>query len=100
MVMAILWKTYFRLEAQNLRTVFTHVAIHGVVACEDAGNTVRHGGQHQGVVIEVIGLDELGILVAIGDQIRKAVDAVDQDARKQEVRKYDNPLETELHHLL
>ena len=59
MMMTGLRHTDLRLKTEYLLAIFTQGAIHGVVIRQDPGDPVRHGGEDQGMVIEVIGLGEL-----------------------------------------
>ena len=59
MVMALLRGSNFGLEAQDLRAVFAHLAVHGDVAGEDLIDALFECCNHLWMVIEIGRLDEL-----------------------------------------
>ena len=55
-------------------------------------DTLCKGFEHLWVIIQIACFDELDVGVFSRDLIGKAVNAVDQNAREQEVREHDDAL--------
>ena len=68
-VVALLRQTDFRLEAQNLRAIFAQAAVHLVLAHQDLLYAVGKGIEHQRVVLQILGMKELDLRVALGHLI-------------------------------
>ncbi|MCB1833396.1 MAG: hypothetical protein KDH19_08145, partial [Geminicoccaceae bacterium] len=85
MVMALLRRADLGLEAQHLRPVFAHAAIHQVGAVTDLVHPLDEGVDDLRVIVEIAGLDELQFGMIGGDAVGETVDAVDQDAGEEEI---------------
>jgi len=91
-VVAFLRQTHFVFEAQNLRAVLAHLAVHVVGAFQDLRDPVGKCIHDLRMVVQVSRLDELDPRMAGCDLIGVVIDALDQDAREQEIREDDDPL--------
>ena len=80
----------FVLETQDLCTILAHCAVHLVLAVKYFGDTFCECRNDLRMIVEVTGLDELTVWVALGYDIREAIDPVDQNAGEEEVREYDD----------
>ncbi|CAI8419636.1 MAG: Uncharacterised protein [Rhodospirillaceae bacterium] len=94
-VMRFLRQADFGLEAQNLLPVLTVQAVHDVLPSHALFDPVLEGIEHQIVVVEITGLDELQAGESRRNFIGLVVDAVDQHAGEQEVGEDHDPLEAE-----
>ena len=99
MVMAFLRQANLILKTQHLRAIFAHGAVHVVAAIQDFTHPVSKGGNHFRMIIQIACLDNLDIGMCICHLVGKPVDAVDQNAREQEIREHDDPLETKACHM-
>ena len=100
MVMAGLRQADFRLEADDLLAILAHLAIHVVLTVENLAHAVGEGIEHQGVIVEILRLQELDLRMPLGHLVRYAVDALHQHAREQEVREDDDAAVAQLHRML
>src|SRR5262245_47220594 len=75
-VMAGLRQPDLRFKADDLLPVLAHAAVHVVVAGEDLAHPVGKGIQHQGMVVQVLRLQELDLRMGIGHFVGDAVDAL------------------------
>ena len=76
---------------KNLGAIGAGAAVGGRVFARLFDDAFRKGFQHFGVVTQIACLDELGVGMLGRDLIGEAIDAVDQDAREQEIREDDDP---------
>src|SRR5919106_2218600 len=90
-LMALLRHADRRLVADDLLAVLAKQAVHVDVAGSDSLNALNERVEHQRMVIEIAGLDELDLGMPGGHLVGLGVDAADQDTREQEVRKHDDP---------
>ena len=60
-VMAHLRRPLIGFVADDLRAIFAQVAVHQVFAGIDLGDALGQGVEHQRMVVEVVGLDELDL---------------------------------------
>ena len=91
-MMAFLNGAYFCLKTQHLCAVFTHRAIGRRHFADLFGDPLRKGLQHRWVIAQISCLNKVDVGVCGGHLIGKAIDPVNKDARKQEIRKHDDPL--------
>ena len=96
MVVAFLRHAHFRLETEHLFAVFAHLAVHHAGPFEDFNQPVLECVDHQGMIVEIAGLDELDIGMTRRHLVGVAVDALHQHAGEQEIRENDDPLVAEL----
>jgi len=89
-VMAFLREPHFGFEAQDLFTVFAHLAVHQVCAFTDLDHTVCEGFENLRVVVEIGCFDELNIGMIGGNHVSVIIDALDQNAGEQKIRKHNN----------
>ena len=94
-VVRFLRQADFGLEAQNLLPVLTVQAVHDVLPGHALFDPVLEGIEHQIVVVQITGLDELQAGEGRCDFVGLVVDAVDQHAGEQEVGEDHDPLEAE-----
>ena len=99
MVMAFLRQANLILKTQHLRAIFAHGAVHVVAAIQDFTHPVSKGGNHFRMIIQIACLENLDIWMCICHFVGKPVDAVDQNAREQEVRENDNRLKPGVSHV-
>ena len=99
-VMAFLLKADFGFESQHLFTVLAHLAIHVAGAFQDLGHPVGEGLKHQGMVVQIAGLDELDVRELGCDRVGVVVDPLDQDAGEQEVGEHDDAAVSKLGRML
>ena len=92
-VVALLCLANLVLEAENLRAVFAHRAVHVVAAFQNFAHPVGESGNHLWMVIQVPCLDELDIRMGRRHLVGEAVDAVDENAAEQEIGEHDDTLE-------
>ena len=90
MVVTFLGRADFIFEAQDLRPILAHGAVHLVLTFKDLRHTLREGCDHLRMVVEIPGLDELNVRIAFGHDIREAIDAVNEDPGEEEVGKHDD----------
>ena len=76
-VMAFLLKADFGFEAEHLFAVLAHLAVHVAGAFQDLGDPVGEGFQHQRMVVQVAGLDELDTGKLRRDRVGMVVDPLD-----------------------
>ena len=100
MVMALLGQPDLGLESQDLRPVFAEGAVHLVLAVHDLLDPVGEGVQHQGMILEIGGFQELDLRMALGELVGDAVDALHQHAGEQEIGKDDDAPVAQLHRML
>ena len=99
-VMAFLLKADFGFEAEHLFAVLAHLAIHVAGAFKDLGHPISEGFQHQGMVVQVAGLDELDIRELRRDRVGVVVDPLDEDASEQEVGEHHDAPVAQLRRVL
>ncbi len=100
MVVALLIKTNLGLETENLIAILAHLAVHVAGTLEDLLDPVDKGVDHQGMVVQVSGLDELDPRMARRDGVGVVVDPLDQHPGEKEIREHDHPLVAELGDML
>ena len=83
-------------KAENLFTVFAHLAIHHRKPVNDLVYPVLECVKHQRVIIEITCFDKFYFWMPCCNFIGVGIDTLDQNASEQEVRKYDDPLVTKL----
>src|SRR5690606_29885794 len=88
MVVAPLRQTDLILEAEHLRAVFAHLAVHGVGAGKNLVQPVLQHLGYQRMIAEVAGLDEFDLRMVAGDEIGMPVNALDEDAGEEEIGKH------------
>ena len=91
MVMAFLRQPNLGFKSQNLRPIFTHGTIHIVASMQNFRHSIGKGGNHLWVVIQIASLDKFDIGVRRRNLIGKAVNPVNQNARKQKIGGDNNP---------
>ena len=79
------------LIADDLLPVFADPAIHVGTASFDFAHPIGEGFQHQGVIVQIAGLEELNPGMLGGNRVNFAIDAFYQDAREQKIRENDDP---------
>ena len=89
--------THIGFVADDLRPVFAHHAVHGVLAAADFAEPFEEGGDDVGMRAEIVGRQELDVAVEARHFLRLLVDALDEDAVEQEIREHDDAPETEAH---
>ena len=77
---------------ENLRTEWADTAVRNRNAARLFFDTFRKGFKNLWVIIQIARFDELDVGVFSSNLIGKAVNAVDQNAREQEVREHDDTL--------
>ena len=82
----------FGLETQHLFAIFAHLAVHHRRTFQNFGNPVFQRRDHQGMVIEIAGLDEFDIRILRGNVVGGGIDPLHQHTGKQEIREYYNSL--------
>ena len=80
MVMAFLRQADFIFKAKYLSAIFTHRTVHVVGAFQDFIHTILESGDDVIMVIEVARFHKFNVRMAGGNFVRKAVDAVNQNA--------------------
>src|SRR5207302_6122507 len=95
MVMRLLRGPDLILIADDLRAVFTELAVHVRLAAVDLRDTFDKSGDDQSMVAQIRRLDEADPRKAGRRLIRLRINALHQDAREQKIRKHDNPPEAE-----
>ena len=84
------------LVAQHLLAIFAQAAVHHVHADIGLAHALDDGLDHQRVVFQIVGLENLNLGMAQGGFIGSRVDALHQHAGEEEIGKYDDTLEAEL----
>ena len=87
-MMTFLHRADLGFEAQHLRAVLAHAAGGRDRLAHEFGHALGKGVHHLRVVAEIRRLDDLKLGVRLGHLIGEAIDAVDQDAREQEIREH------------
>ena len=91
MVMAFLRQPNFGFKAQNLRPIFTHGTIHIVASMQNFQHPIGKGGNHLWMVVQIACFDKFDIGIGRCNLVGKAVNPVNQNARKQKIGKNNNP---------
>src|SRR5215469_17071191 len=89
MVMTLLRRASIVLIPDDPRTEFTELAVHRRLAITHLLDAIAECIQHPGMVAQVERLDKFDLREKMGGRVGLCVDAFDQDAGKQEVRKHD-----------
>ena len=95
-VMAFLHGTHLVLEPQNLRAIFASATGQRRDFPQLFGDAFGECFKHLHMVIQIAGLDEFNIGICRCNAVGKAVNPVDQNAGKQEIRKHDDAFIAEL----
>ena len=90
-VVAFLHGADLGLETQDLHPVLAHRAVGRRHFAHLFGGAFGKGLEHLGMVAEIARPHPLDFGVGGGDAVGEAVDAVDQDAREEEIGKHDHP---------
>src|SRR6516162_9738628 len=94
-VMSRLRRAGVALIADDPGAVFAELTIHRRLPVADLADAVAKRVKHLGMVTQIERLDKLDLRTETGEGLGLLVDALDQDAGKQEVRKHDNAPEPE-----
>ena len=98
-VVALLRRPHLGFKAQHLGAVFAQGAVHLRLTAHHLLHPLQEGVDHQGVVAQVGGLEELHLRVVGRHQLGVLADAAHQHPRKQEIGEHHNPLEAQAHHV-
>ena len=79
-------------KGQHLIAVGTDAAVGRRHSPRLFGDPFGEGFQHFGMIAQIAGFDELDAGMLCRNLVGEAIDAVDQNARKQEIREHDNAL--------
>ena len=90
-VMAFLGQAVMGLEADDLFAVFAKLAVHVVLAAQDAAHPFLEGIDDADLIAQILGLDKFDFRGSPGNFVNNRIDALDQDAGEQEIRKDDDP---------
>ena len=69
MVVAFLRHAHFRLETEHLFAVFAHLAVHHAGPFEDFNQPVLECVDHQGMIVEITGLEKADTRMALSNRI-------------------------------
>ena len=100
MVMAFLRQADLRLEAQHLGAILAQAAIHLVLAGQDLLDPIGEGIEHQRMILQILGMEELDLRMARRHLVGDAIDALHQHAGEQEIGEDDDAAIAELHRML
>ena len=95
MVMSRLRHAGIPLVTDDLGAVFAKLAIHRRLRFPDLANPVAERIEHTRMVAQIERLDKFDLRKATGDCLNLLVDALDEDAGKQEIRKHDDAAQAE-----
>lgn len=95
-VMAFLNSANLGLKTQNLGSVLAHGAVGRRDLTDLFGDPFGKGAKNIVMIVEIARRDEIDVRVRGGDLIGKAIDAVDQNAREEEVGEDDDALVAKL----
>ena len=90
--MRFLNRTHLSLKSQNLRTIFAHRTIGRWNFPNLLGDPLCKGRQHLLVVVQIPSFYKLNVSMFRRNLICKAINSINQNARKEEIREYNNPL--------
>src|SRR5688572_5791191 len=95
MVMALLRQADLSLESQHLRPVFAELAVHAVVAVENAAYPLDEGVEHQRMIAEIGRLDDFDLGMTLRDGASRRVDPFHEHPCEEEVGEHDDAAEPE-----
>ena len=90
-MMAFLGQPDFGLEPEDLLAILAHLAVHQIGAFTDFDDPVGEGFEHLRVVVQIGRFHKLDVRVVRCDHVRVIIDALDQNAGEQEIRKHHDP---------
>jgi hypothetical protein len=100
MVVALLNEPDLCLKSQHMRAVLAQRAVHLVLALGDFLHPVGEGIKDQGMILQILRLQELDLRMALGHLIGNPVDALHQHAGKEKVGEDDDSPVAQLDRML
>src|SRR6185437_12581759 len=97
-VMARLHRAAIALVAHDLRAILAELAIHRRLAIDRLMDAVDEAVEHQGMVAEIGGLQELDLAMVAGDPVDRGINALHQHAGEKEIREDDDAAEAQPDH--
>src|SRR5260221_3991393 len=97
MMVAFLADADLALVADELLAILAELAVHLVVAGADLGDALGEAVEHQRVIAQIVGFDELDAGMACRHRVGLGIDALHQDAGEQKIREHHDAAETEPH---
>src|SRR5580698_3815877 len=95
MVMRLLRRAGIGFVADDLRAVLAELTVHRRAAVRDFADALDKGVEQQRMVAQIGRFGEFDLGMAQGRLVGRGIDALDQDAGEQEVRKDDDTAEAE-----
>ena len=95
MVMALLWQTHLIFKPQHLGAILAQFAIHRVLSVQDLSDALGKSIQYPRMIAKILRFDKINMRMTLGYPINGIVNAFDQYAGKQEIRKHHDAFKTE-----
>ena len=86
-------------KTQHLSPVFAERAVHCDVTSQHLLNPLQKRVQHEVVIAQIRGIDEINLGVIVRDAFGVLSDPTDQHPREEEVGEHHDALESKLHHV-
>lgn len=82
MMVTVLRFAYLILKAKNLCSIFTHLAVHKIIAMENLFNSIFKCLNNQGVIVQIRNFNKLNVGKFFCDNIGRLINSIDQDTGK------------------
>ena len=86
-------------KAQHLRPVFTQRAVHGGFTTHHLLNPLQESVENERVIAQIRGVDEFNLRMISRNALGVFADPAHQNPGEEEIRKDDDALEPQLHHM-